>query len=104
MAGAGARLIELKRGQPIQVEEMEQFRFETYEVMALCMNVLRKSVPEPADLALVWKSRAKGKKALARGLVTADWAALEAALLPVALAAQAGEEAKKVRRLVRMQD
>ncbi|GFH19441.1 hypothetical protein HaLaN_16387, partial [Haematococcus lacustris] len=53
------------------VEEMEQFRFETYEVMALCMNVLRKSVPEPADLALVWKSRAKGKKALARGLVTA---------------------------------
>ncbi|KAL6764122.1 hypothetical protein V8C86DRAFT_2482691 [Haematococcus lacustris] len=83
---------------------MEQFRFETYEVMALCMNVLRKSVPEPADLALVWKSRAKGKKALARGLVTADWAALEAAMLPVALAAQAGEEAKKVRRLVRMQD
>ncbi|GFH29615.1 hypothetical protein HaLaN_28304 [Haematococcus lacustris] len=78
MTGAGARLVDLKRGQPIQVQEFEEFRFNTFEASMVCMNALRSAQQPHPSLSKVWNS--SGKKALAQGLVTADWATLAAAM------------------------
>ncbi|GFH26003.1 hypothetical protein HaLaN_24073 [Haematococcus lacustris] len=78
MTGAGARLVDLKRGQPIQVQKFEEFRFNTFEASMVCMNALRSAQQPHPSLSKVWNS--SGKKALAQGLVTADWATLAAAM------------------------
>ncbi|KAJ9529823.1 hypothetical protein QJQ45_022226 [Haematococcus lacustris] len=79
MTGAGARLVDLKRGQPIQVQKYEEFRFNTFEASMVCMNALRSAQQPHPSLSKVWNSSG-GKKALAQGLVTADWATLAAAM------------------------
>ncbi|GFH29614.1 hypothetical protein HaLaN_28303, partial [Haematococcus lacustris] len=78
MTGAGARLVDVKCGRPIQVKEYEEFRFNTFEVAMVCMNALRRVHPTPPGLGSMWNS--SGKKVIAQGLVTADWATLAAAI------------------------
>ncbi|GFH07305.1 hypothetical protein HaLaN_02088 [Haematococcus lacustris] len=83
MTGAGARLVDVKRGQPIQVQEYEEFRFNTFEVAMACINALTSVHPTPPGLGSMWNS--SGKKVIAQGLVTADWAALAAAIQQVTM-------------------
>ncbi|KAJ9529678.1 hypothetical protein QJQ45_014464 [Haematococcus lacustris] len=78
MTGAGARLVDVKCGRPIQVQEFEEFRFNTFEVAMVCMNALRRVHPTPPGSGSMWNS--SGKKVIAQGLVTADWATLAAAI------------------------